>query len=89
MLVDPKSPKKHDKRCEKCSCPLYLLKVEKWKWESRRYCQRCLSPKSMPSMLDRAIDAASQSGNMRAALREVSIAEVARPKQKKIVDRLH
>lgn len=51
MLVDPKSPKDHKKRCEKCDCPLYLLKTEKWKWESRRFCSRCTTPKKPSTTL--------------------------------------
>lgn len=85
MLVDPKK-KTHSKKCEKCSCPLYLLKVEKWKWESRRYCQRCLTPKSVPTLIDRAVEMANQSGNLRSALREV---DMTKTRSKKNVDSLH
>lgn len=70
MLVDPKSPKAHHKRCERCSCPLYLLKTEKWKWENRRLCSRCSTPKNASLLIDRMMSEATE-GSKRYGLKKV------------------
>lgn len=73
MLVDRKNPGRHGKVCDRCSCPLTLLKVDKWKWESRRICARCSTPKGTSSTLLEAALSEARPGRkrgMKAALKE-------------------
>ena len=47
--VTPK-PATGEKNCKTCGCPLYLLRLERRRWEARSVCARCSAPKQKPML---------------------------------------
>jgi len=45
--VTPK-PATGEKNFKTCGCPLYLLRLERRRWESRSVCARCSAPTQKP-----------------------------------------
>lgn len=84
MITSPTDPSK--KACEKCKCPLLLLRLEKRRWENRRICARCGEggTRMAPMSLERLVSTASQrngKASTRAMLRSLPVVEVT-PKPK-------
>ena len=62
--------------CEKCSCPMVLLKLEKRRWETRKICARCGEAKvSGPTLLDVALEQTGR-GGLRAAIMRMPVVKV-------------
>lgn len=85
MITSPTDPSK--KACERCRCPLLLLRLEKRRWENRRICARCgepagkRAPASISSLLEGAEDKRGKR-SFRSAL--LALPEVEVPSKKKV-----
>lgn len=75
------------KNCERCRCPLLLLRLEKRRWENRRICERCgakvkPSGASIEKLLDEAVEVNGRK-SLRSALRALPVVEVTPKKRDK------
>lgn len=90
MITQPIDPSK--KACERCGCPLVLLKLEKRRWENRRICARCgdSAGKRAPASINALLEEANQKQGRKSfrallcALPEVEVKKKDDSKRKKV-----